>query len=555
MSEGEVPVVIIGGGPVGLASALFLRRLGVDCVLLERRPTTSPLTRATGVHARSMELFRNAGVEQPIRDAGLALVPPDQAAEPAARRRTMPRIALRTRSLDELAEAQIVEMGEQFAHDLSPAAPVWCGQDLLEPVLLDGARRDGADIRFGHEALAVEQDPRGVTVTVADKRADTTYRMRAHYVIAADGVYSPVRERLGVGRSGHGLQQRMISMVFRADLSQVVGDRRFMLTFVGNERFRGVVVCLDGQDRWMVWTGYPPDGDVDPADFDQETCLGLVRAAIGRPDHPVELEGTFVWESTHLIADSFRTGRIFLAGDAAHTHPPHGSFGANAGVQDAHNLAWKLAARLRGQAGDGLLDTYEAERRPVGAATADQALLRERHRATAHGQPGFRDFPVVILGYRYASRAVLGAEFGDEGPLPEKLRLTGEPGTRVPHVWLSDGRDRVSTVDLCTDDFVLLSAGGSGVWPAAAERVSRASGVTVRAYRVGEGADLTVAADPAGVMGDLLVSGAVLIRPDGFVAWHAEVSEDAERSLARVLATILDRPENELLSLPTDGNR
>ncbi|WP_051854747.1 FAD-dependent monooxygenase [Streptomyces sp. NRRL B-1347] len=549
--EESVPVLIVGGGPVGLATALFLGRLGVPCALVERRATTSPLTRSTGVHARSMELFRMAGVDKDIRKEGMVLVPPEVAAKQPPGGDLIPRVILRAPSLDRLEEAQVVEMGERYSLDLSPALPVWCGQDLLEPVLRRGAERLGSDIRFHHELTGVEQRDGHVHATVTDHSANRSYRVRARYLVAADGPRSPLRERLGIERSGHGLLQRMVSVVFRADLRHVVGDRRFILTFVHGRDFQGVVVCLNGRDRWMVWTGYPAESAIRPADFGTDDHLRMVKAAIGREDHDVTIEGAFPWTSEHLVADRFRDGGVFLAGDAAHTHPPHGSFGANTGIQDAHNLSWKLAAVLRGWAGDGLLDSYEAERRPVAFATADQALLRERNRSTAHRDPGFRDFPTVILGYGYASTAVDRDKHDADGPLPTRMTRTATPGFRVPHVRLRRGGAELSTLDLCDEAYVLLVGDTErDAWHRAALDLAEKGPVPLRSYRVGPDGevDLTAEERAAGSAARLVAPGPLLLRPDGFVAWRGTDADatgpdrvrDHAAHLRRLLGRLLD---------------
>lgn len=534
MQEETTPILVVGGGPVGLSTALFLGRLGVPSILVERRPTTSPLPRATGVHARSMELFRMAGIEQEVRSAGLRLVSPTgrTAAPNKDGRPEIPRIILRTRNLADLDNAVITESGEEFAADLSPCDPVWCGQDLLEPVIRAGAEKLGANVRFGLELVSFEQDDTGVTAVLAD-RDGVQRRIRAGWMVAADGVNSALREQLGIARTGHGLLEHMVSILFHADLEELTGGRRFILALVVG-RLSGVAVCLDGKRRWMFWTGL--ESAATPEEFTPERSLEIVRQAIGSDSVPVELEGVFGWESAHRIAERFRSGRVFLAGDAAHTHPPHGGFGANSGMQDAHNLAWKLAAVHHGWAAEALLDTYEAERLPIGRAVADQALLRERFRATAHEQGGFRDFPNVIVGYRYTSAAVVDDGGPDSGVIPAELDLTGRPGTRVPHAWLNRSGERLSTQDLCSDTLVLLAGSEGNAWITAATEA--AGHRPIRAYRIGPGGDL---ADPDGgweTSCRIGPTGAVLLRPDGFVAWR---STGAGTDPVGTLKAVLDR--------------
>ncbi|MER6797510.1 FAD-dependent monooxygenase, partial [Amycolatopsis mediterranei] len=231
-----------------------------------------------------------------------------------------------------------------------------------------------------------------------------------------------------------------------------------------------------------------------------------------------------------------------LAGDAAHVHPPAGGFGANTGIHDAHNLAWKLAAVLRGWGGDRLLDSYDAERRPLGTAMADQALLRNRIRhghASAADRARMVDDIIVTLGYRYSSSPAIAVEDDDAPVLTPRLELTGQPGTRAPHVWLRRDGKRVSTVELFFGSYVLLAGPDGEKWHDAATVVATETAVPLRSFRIGrelvedEGADWAKA---YGVAPD----GAVLVRPDGFVAWRTtEAGHDPKATLHTLLESLV----------------
>lgn len=236
------------------------------------------------------------------------------------------------------------------------------------------------------------------------------------------------------------------------------------------------------------------------------------------------------------VARRYRVGRVFLVGDSAHLVPPTGGFGGNAGVQDAHNLAWKLALVLRGQAGPALLDTYEAERRPVGCLTMQQALARFGARMGPGAVTPLLDYAAVAMGYRYRSTAILGTP-EDDAPLHPR-ELAGQLGTRAPHLPISRGGAESSSLDLYGRRFVLLAGPEGAAWIAAAERVTAHLDITLDAYRFGVELGEAEGAAAHGIGPE----GALLVRPDGFVAWRVEAgSEDPGRELEHALARILGR--------------
>ena len=362
--------------------------------------------------------------------------------------------------------------------------------------------------------------------------------MRAKYVVAADGNRSPTRELLGIGMHGHGLLSHSITIYFRAkaDLGPLLRDRNQGVHYVTNPLMRGffrldrsgnagfLVVNLVGDtSRPEIVAAYPSAPWASVAEgITQERALELLRAAIGVPGIPVVIENIAPWQAVADCADRFQDGRVFLAGDAAHVVPPNGGYGGNTGVQDAHNLAWKLALTLTGVAGPGLLETYDAERRPVGELTVEQAFTRYVTRVapylgTENTQPLVDDFSMEI-GYRYNSPAVV-LEPGSH-PLHEHPRESrGRPGARAPHVFLDRDGTRLSTLDLFGQNFVLLAGPEGGAWHAAALALADRLGVALDAHVVGAGL-----ADAGGCFLQaygISPSGAVVVRPDGFVGWRA----------------------------------
>ena len=537
MSDETTDVLIVGGGPVGLSTALFLARKGIRPLLVERRPQLSTIPRATGLHARTVEIFRTVGLEPAVQEAGMKIVGPGAELDLVRAGRATPLVMLGAASLADLDKSFVMEAHDVDYDRFTPSWPIWCGQDHYEPLLFDAATEAGAEVRFQTEVRALTQDHDGVTATVDDN--GTTRTIRARYVVAADGVKSPVREMLHIGQRSNGVAGHFVSIIFRAKVDLPDTAPRFTLIYLMNELAQGLLLFIE-PGRWMFGVNYYPERGQSPADFTPERCVELARIAAGDPELEVEVESYMPWDARHMVADAYQAGRVFLAGDACHAHPPAGGFGVNAGIQDAHNLAWKLAEVLQGRADGSLLDSYEAERRPVGAATADQAwmLFRTRGQLADEDKAAYRDFVVVTMGYRYTSKAIVGAP-ADAELLPRELTFTGQPGSRAPHGWVDHRGTRVSTIDVLTEGWTLVTAPGDDTWLAAAKAVAAKAGVPVQALTAGPGGDL---ADDGAWLASSGVGpgGALLVRPDGIVAWRAEGPvDDPEETLAATLATIL----------------
>ena len=521
MADDTTPVLIVGAGPSGLSSALFLARHGVSCQLVERHPDLLIHPRARGLTPRTMEVYRQAGVEPAILAAayagpGFAWVP------------------VRARTLNDEYSAPD-EPQEDDGAGASPCSFGPIDQDKLEVVLRDAARRLGADIRFASELTSFEHDQDGVTAAIRDGGTGAQRTVRAGYLIAADGGASPIRQRLGIAMDGPGTLFSTITAMVDADLTPALRGRQATIAYLDRPQPYTILLAHDEEGRrWVFGTGYDAERE-SPEDFDDARVASLVRAAAGLPDVEVRLRpqipGTemkvLAFPIRAQLARAYRASRVFLVGDAAHSWPPTGGLGANTGIQDAHNLAWKLALVIRGQAGPALLDTYEQERRPVGAMTMGQAMARFSTRMGPADADPILPYSAVAAGYRYRSPAAPGAG-QDDAPLPP-TELTGQPGTRAPHVEVTHQGRRISTLDLYGSRFVLL-AGPEGDRVAATARLS----VPVDVYRFG--ADLQPAATAAHGIG---TSGALLVRPDGFVAWRAESGPADPAALPVAMTSIL----------------
>ncbi|MGH3280383.1 MAG: FAD-dependent monooxygenase, partial [Trebonia sp.] len=372
----EVPVLIVGGSLVGLSAALFLRRHGIDVLTVERHAGTAIRSRAGHFQLRTVEILRSMGIEDAVRRKSEEQYPPDGGIN----------------NVESLAGREIANYFPNLnagVEEFSPTVRLFINQDALEPILRARAEELGARLRYHTECLSLEQDADGVTAVIRDLESGARSSVRAKYVIAADGNRSTTRGLLGIGMRGHGVLSNSITIYFHAktDLEPLLRDRNQGVHYVTNPMLRGffrldrtgnagfLVVNLVGDiSRPEIVAAYPSAPWSRVAEgITEQRALELLRAAIGVPDIPVVIDDIAPWEAVADAAERFQEGRVFLAGDAAHVVPPNGGFGGNTGVQDAHNLAWKLALTLKGVAGPGLPQTYDAERRPVGELTVEQA--------------------------------------------------------------------------------------------------------------------------------------------------------------------------------------
>jgi 2-polyprenyl-6-methoxyphenol hydroxylase-like FAD-dependent oxidoreductase len=532
MNEVETPVLIVGGSLVGLSTAVFLGARGVPSLVVERHRGTAIHPRAALVNQRTMETYRAVGLEPAIEDA-------------AAREFVQNGAIVSVESLGGKELDWYFRNINEGVEDLSPSARIFITQIGLEPVLLAKASEVGARVEYAAETVSLDHSDDGVVATIRPRDGGEDWTVRAQYAIAADGAHSPSRERLGIPMLGHGSFSDSITIYFRADVVPLLGDRNLSVIYVFNPRLVGFFrFSIDGQAGFLVVNAtVDEEGNRSTAigeDMSEDTCIGYVRTALGAPDLPIQIENVQRWSATADWAERFADGRVLLAGDSVHVMPPTGGFGGNTGVQDAYDLAWKVAAVLDGTAGPGLLDTYDTERRPVGAFTTEQAYTRYVLRLDPSlGKENLMpivDEAAVELGYRQLSSAV-GVEDGDAGAQWEDPREpTGRPGTRAPHLAVDRSGTPSSLLDLFGDGFVLLAGGGSSGWEEAAGRLD----VPVTAYRAG--ADF---GDGSGRFEDLYGigrEGAALVRPDGFVAWRTQGPSESEGgALAPALAAALAR--------------
>jgi putative polyketide hydroxylase len=512
----EVSVLVVGGGSVGLLAAALLTHHGVPTVLVERRSGPSVHPRATGIGPRTVEILRELGLDATVDAVAVDL----RGAAGKAVARTVVEMGT--------GDVTTVPMQALSADELD-VTPFRlrgvCAQDRLDAVVANDLVRRGADLRWSTRLVDITQDGDGVAVEL--EGPEGRYSLRCAHVVAADGTHSRVRTALGVGISGAGdLGRSMINILFRADLRPHLRGLSFGTCTITTPEAPGLLVTVDGETSWVFHVACDVDAGERPEDFTPERCATIVRAAVGNPDLDVEVRSVLPWRPRSVLADRFAVGRVFLVGDAAHTVSPMGAFGLNTGVADAHNLAWKLAAVHKGEAGAGLLDTYAQEREPVAAATLHQATLRyadpQLHWGrgpeadAARAAAGVWAAPIVHTGQRYDSAAVVDPRLELPSTVDLATVLDGSPGSRVPHAWV----DGVSTLDLVASRWALLVGGAGDRWLAAAADVG------LPAHQV-----------TAPWLPD---DGAVLVRPDAIVALRSAAPvEDPARFLADVLDQVL----------------
>ncbi|HEU4627386.1 MAG TPA: FAD-dependent monooxygenase [Steroidobacteraceae bacterium] len=521
----DTSVLVVGGSLNGLTTAALLAQHGVPCTVVERHASTTVQYKFRGISPRSMEVYRSLGIEDDIRAHRTG----DQKSGEIAR---APNLA---------SSSDLHFQGRPWADasDLSAVTAETCDQDQLEPILRRYAQRLGADLRFGHELVDLEQNEDEVIASIREVGGSQTQVLRASYVVAADGVAGRTRERVGIGRHGPGVLQHWMNLIFEADLQPYLQGKRFTSCFVTDIN----ASVLPREDRWLLALQFAPDRGEKPEDFEQARTEQLVRHAAGRNDLRVKLYDARPWEVAAYVADRFRAGRVFIVGDAAHSMPPTGGFGGNTGIHDAHNLAWKLALVTSGRAPPALLDTYDAERRPIAEDTLAQALARLGAWFKNLGErlpppvPIVDDF-AVIFGQRYPAGPFVAE---GQGTLFEDPRAPlRPPGSRAPHVVIARADGPVAVHDLVGKRFLLLAGSGGQAWERAAATVAPELRIDLHAVRV-EPTDSSAQSRLREAYG-VDEQGAVLIRPDGIIGWRsASGTADATGALRAAVERVLCR--------------
>lgn len=584
MADIQTDVLIIGTGPAGSSAAALLSTYGVENMAINRYRWLANTPRAHITNQRTMEVLRDLGREVE-----------DEAYMFCSHQDLMGENVF----CESLAGEEIGRMKSWGNHPLSKAehqlsSPTMMNdlpQTFMEPLLFKTACSRGTQARMSMEYLRHEQDADGVTTTCLDRLTGKEITIRSKYLLGADGGNSKVAEleklpfegQMGVGGS--------MNIIFKADLSKYVAHRPSVLYWVVQPGAdvggigMGLVRMVRPWNEWLIVWGYDINGP-EPV-VDNAFATKVVRDLVGDQSLEPEITSVSTWTVNNMYATHMQSGRVFIMGDAAHRHPPSNGLGSNTSIQDSFNIAWKLAAVLKGQAGPALLDTYSQERAPVAkqivtranqsigefgpifealglTESTDPEVMQanmdkrcdvtadaERQRAAIREAIAFKKYEFdahgVEMNQRYKSPAVV-----TDGQMEPAYELDAElhyqpttwPGARLPHAWLFDRNgERHSTLDLVGKGRFTLLTGLSGeAWAAAAQEVAKAMGVELVAHVIGPRRDIVDHHGDWARAREVGEGGCVLVRPDQHVAWRAEeLSENPEADLTRVLAAILHR--------------
>ncbi len=514
----EVPVLIVGGGPVGLALAGDLGWRGISCVLIEQSDGSIYQPRMDLVGVRTMEFCRRWG-----------LVPTVEAS-PYPRDYAQDNVYLTSLTGYELGRERFPGIGQAPPPPQSPQRRERCPQNMFDPILRDfAASQKSVTMRYRTRLASFTQDTDGVAAVVDDLQSGTQHKIRARYIVGCDGARSMTRETLDIRMLGNPVLTYTTNVIFRcADLLALHDKgKAYRHIFIGPEGTWSTIVAINGRDQWR----FSLIGGSEQREYSIPEIEAAIRRAVGR-DFEFEILSVLPWVRRELVAETYRNGHGFIAGDAAHAMSPTGGFGMNTGIGDAVDLSWKLAATIDGWGGEGLLDSYSVERQPVGARNVTEAsgnlrrmldvphypdLLGDTPQAAAKREKLGREFTDTMsrewhtlgihLGYRYEGSPICWPDGSAPPPdNPNTYVQTARAGHRAPHAWLVDGR---STLDLFGRGFTLLGFGVGATEAAPLLEAARRREVPVSFAAI---AEPQVAA--------LYERKFVLVRPDGHVAWR-----------------------------------
>ena len=536
----NISVLIIGGGPVGLSMALALARQNVHSLVIERHPSITNHPRARGVNVRTMELFKQWGNATELLQWEL------------------PKEARRIIWVQSLQGEEVtrVIMDDSNTGFYSPTHASLVAQDRVEESLYHSLLDyKETEVQFLKECISFEENDTGVIAKILNRTNNHEELVSAQYLIAADGAHSRIRKQLAIDMDGPDNLGQFCNVYCELDITQWTKDRPFIGMLFTDPTLSGrLIATVDGANRWIVGMRFASDNTKET--FTDEYCINEIRRITGVKNLSVNIINKNFWTMAAQTANQYRKGRVFLAGDAAHRLPPTGGFGMNTGIQDAHNLAWKLAFVINHNISDTLLDTYYEERAPVAECNIkwstenatrydeiNQAIHAgdtEKLKIKLHEQNNNLNYSGLDLGFIYHSKAIISESNQTLSVTPSEYVPTTLPGSRAPHVKLTKNGKTISTLDLFEKNFVLLIGSEGEHWRSVANELNQAFSFPLIVYKVATDGDLV---DPENIwhhIYEITTQGAVLVRPDGHVAWRSiTMPESPKYELEKHLNNIL----------------
>lgn len=514
-----IPVIIIGGGPVGLSMAVCLANFGIPSTLIEKHPGTTNHPKARGVNGRSMEIFRALGLETQML------------------RYELPKEAHRFIWVEDLQHQEITRVESDIDYSLySPTSRAIIAQDDVERELyLKASTEKLIDLKFNTVMDHAEQSNKQVTIHITDRQTGKKSKLVSNYLIAADGAYSTTRDCFNVKMLGEENLGEFCNIFCEMDLDRYVADRRSVgYMFTRQDLLGNFILANKGFKKWLIGTRLRPEQGHHRDLFTEEYCLQSVRKLVGDNQLDIKLINIGFWTMAALIAEKYRIGRVFFAGDAAHRLPPTGGFGMNTGIQDAHNLAWKLALVLKGQAKEGLLDSYESERKPIAEINIQWSSENAQRFSAIYKALIEKNWPVFEKNLRDQSKHInnihldLGFIYGQSVAYEKGFKQMSVRGARAPHCWLESSGIKCSTLDLFDKQFVLLCDPKATKWQ---HFFASRQGLPVKIITIGKGGQYENPAHDFLTLYDLTPEDAVLVRPDGHIIWKSNAVQSHEELL------------------------
>lgn len=512
-------VLIVGAGPVGLTAGLLLQRMGINAILVDKRNTANTHPKARSLNVRSMEIFRVLGMEPAIREWDF----------PKEARRVM---WLESFCGEELAN---IAVDHELIARYSPCEPAGLSQARLEEVLRNALNKESVCIQNGAELIDVVEEENCMCATLR-KETGETVQMRAKYLLAADGARSTVRKLLKIAAINKEDLGNYVSIYFKANPYPKAPYRPSVAYFIlGDASFGRYIHSVNCQDEWLMGIKLTPEMKLDQSDFHQEYCIQFIRETFEVPDLEIKILDIEFWNMRVQIAENFRKGRAFLAGDAAHLLSPAGGYGMQTGIQDVQNLCWKLAAVIQGKMAEDILDTYHAERFPTVMSNMEWSRNNQKGYASIirAGKSGDRkilqnmireQWPILNsigqdIGFCYQSLLVIPDGTKSLAHTSTEYLPNARPGARAPHLWLQGPNGVISAIDLFADSFTLLTDTYGKSWPEVLQRMNPA--LSFRCICIGLNGDYCDLNQDFHRLYGIERGGAVLVRPDGHVYWRS----------------------------------